>query len=176
MLERLEEIKKQGLEKINSAKSSKELEEIRRELLGKKSPLTEVLKTLGSLDVETKKQVGMKANEIKNYFDEKLNEKDKDLVDNARVTDEEIDVTLPGKEINSTGALHPITQMCYDLNDAFLSLGFEVYSENDISSEKFAFDNLNFPKDHPARQSMDTYWIEGTEDKTAEERLCLRHT
>ena len=77
MLERLEEIKKQGLEKINSAKSSKELEEIRRELLGKKSPLTEVLKTLGSLDVETKKQVGMKANEIKNYFDEKLNEKDK---------------------------------------------------------------------------------------------------
>ena len=74
MLERLEEIKKQGLEKINSAKSSKELEEIRRELLGKKSPLTEVLKTLGSLDVETKKQVGMKANEIKNYFDEKLNE------------------------------------------------------------------------------------------------------
>ena len=103
-----------------------------------------------------------------------LNEKDKDLVDNARVTDEEIDVTLPGKEINSTGALHPITQMCYDLNDAFLSLGFEVYSENDISSEKFAFDNLNFPKDHPARQSMDTYWIEGTEDKTAEERLCLR--
>ena len=91
MLERLEEIKKQGLEKINSAKSSKELEEIRRELLGKKSPLTEVLKTLGSLDVETKKQVGMKANEIKNRFDEKLNEKDKDLVDNARVTDEEID-------------------------------------------------------------------------------------
>ena len=105
MLERLEEIKKQGLEKINSAKSSKELEEIRRELLGKKSPLTEVLKTLGSLDVETKKQVGMKANEIKNRFDENLNEKDKDLVDNARVTDEEIDVTLPGKEINSTGAL-----------------------------------------------------------------------
>ena len=64
--------------------------------------------------------------------------------------------------------------MCYDLNDAFLYLGFEVYSENDISSEKFAFDNLNFPKDHPARQSMDTYWIEGTEDKSAEERLCLR--
>ena len=74
----------------------------------------------------------------------------------------------------SEGTLHPITQMCYDLNDAFLSLGFEVYSEDDISSEKFAFDNLNFSKDHPARASMDTYWIEGTEDKSAEERLCLR--
>ena len=76
---------------------------------------------------------------------------------------------------NSEGALHPITQMCYDLNDAFLSLGFEVYSEDDISSEKFAFDNLNFAaKDHPASQSMDTFWLEGTEDKEGAERLCLR--
>ena len=67
-----------------------------------------------------------------------------------------------------------ITQMKYDLNDAFLSLGFEVYAEDDISSEKYAFDNLNFAKNHPARESMDTYWIEGTEDKTGAERLCLR--
>ena len=105
MLERLEEIKKQGLEKINSAKSSKELEEIRRELLGKKSPLTEVLKTLGSLDVETKKQVGMKANEIKNRFDEKLNEKDKDLVDNARVTDEEVDAEVERQRENNARSI-----------------------------------------------------------------------
>lgn len=54
--------------------------------------------------------------------------------------------------------------MCYDLNEAFLSLGFEVYSEDDISSEKYAFDNLNFPADHPARQSMDTFWLDGTEE------------
>ena len=64
--------------------------------------------------------------------------------------------------------------MCYDLNDAFLSLGFEIFSENDISSEKYAFDNLNFPVDHPARQMMDTYWIEGTENKSGTDRLCLR--
>ena len=64
--------------------------------------------------------------------------------------------------------------MKYDLNEAFLSLGFEVYSEDDISSEEYAFDNLNFAKNHPARESMDTYWIEGTEDKSGAERLCLR--
>ena len=64
--------------------------------------------------------------------------------------------------------------MCYDLNDAFLSLGFEIYSEDDISSELFAFDNLNFADDHPARQMMDTYWIKGTENKLGNERLCLR--
>src|SRR5699024_7417750 len=55
-----------------------------------------------------------------------------------------------------------------------LSLGFEVFNEDDISSEKYAFDNLNFAKNHPARQSMDTYWLEGTEEKEGAERLCLR--
>ena len=174
MLERLEEIKKEGLEKIKSTNSTKDLEEIRRELLGKKSGLTEVLKNLSTLDIEMKKQVGMMANEIKIYFDEEVRKREEEIINNTSVTEEAIDVTLPGMKLPSTGALHPITQMCYDLNDAFLSLGFEVYSENDISSEKFAFDNLNFPKDHPARQSMDTYWIEGTENNEAEERLCLR--
>ena len=174
MLERLEEIKKEKLEKIKSTNSTKDLEEIRRELLGKKSGLTEVLKNLSTLDIEMKKQVGMMANEIKIYFDEEVRKREEEIINNTSVTEEVIDVTLPGMKLPSTGALHPITQMCYDLNDAFLSLGFEVYSENDISSEKFAFDNLNFPKDHPARQSMDTYWIEGTENNEAEERLCLR--
>lgn len=174
MLERLEEIKKEGLEKIKSTNSTKDLEEIRRELLGKKSGLTEVLKNLSTLDIEMKKQVGMMANEIKIYFDEEVRKREEEIINNTSVTEEVIDVTLPGMKLPSIGALHPITQMCYDLNDAFLSLGFEVYSENDISSEKFAFDNLNFPKDHPARQSMDTYWIEGTENNEAEERLCLR--
>ena len=174
MLERLEEIKKEELEKIKNTNSTKDLEEIRRELLGKKSGLTEVLKNLSTLDIEMKKQVGMMANEIKIYFDEEVRKREEEIINNTSVTEEVIDVTLPGMKLPSTGALHPINQMCYDLNDAFLSLGFEVYSENDISSEKFAFDNLNFPKDHPARQSMDTYWIEGTENNEAEERLCLR--
>ena len=174
MLEKLEEIKNKGLDRIRETNNIKDLEDIKRELLGKKSSLTDVLKLLGTLDAEMKKKVGMRANEIKKFFDEKLKEREEEIINNTGVTDEKIDITLPGKRLPSEGALHPITQMCYDLNDAFLSLGFEVYSENDISSEKFAFDNLNFPKDHPARQSMDTYWIEGTEDKSAEERFCLR--
>ena len=174
MLEKLEEIKNKGLDRIRETNNIKDLEDIKRELLGKKSSLTDVLKLLGTLDAEMKKKVGMRANEIKKFFDEKLKEREEEIINNTSVIDEKIDITLPGKKLPSEGALHPITQMCYDLNDAFLSLGFEVYSENDISSEKFAFDNLNVPKDHPARQSMDTYWIEGTEDKSAEERLCLR--
>ena len=173
MHSRLEEIRENGLLRIANAESVEALQNVRRELTGKKGALTDVLKNLGKLEPEIRKSVGMKANEIKNFFAEKISEREEELVASKSAVDEKIDLTLPGTPIKS-GALHPITQMCYDLNDAFLSLGFEIFSENDISSEKYAFDNLNFPADHPARQMMDTYWIEGTENKSGTDRLCLR--
>ena len=173
MKEKLENIKKTGIEKIEKTANLLELEEVRKELIGKKSELSDVLKSMGSLSIEEKKSVGIMTTEIKNIFFEKLQQKEQKLISSMSVLDEPIDLTLPGKKINA-GVLHPITQMKYDLNDAFLSLGFEIYSEDDISSEKYAFDNLNFAKDHPARESMDTYWIEGTETKSGAEKLCLR--
>lgn len=173
MKERLEEIKNNGLKRIDECKDTKELDIVRKELTGKKSDLAEVLKSIGSLSIEDKKTIGMLATEIKNEFASKFSNKEEELISNMSVLDEEIDVTIPGKCVNS-GVLHPITQMCYDLNDAFTSLGFEVFSEDDISSEEYAFDNLNFAKDHPARQSMDTFWLLGTEDKEGAERQCLR--
>jgi len=173
MKEKLEEIKTKGLEKIETAKTLAELEEVRKELTGKKSELSAILKSMKTLSPEEKKSIGMQSTEIKKTFENKLQLKEEEIIENTSVLKEPIDLTLPGKKV-SGGALHPITQMKYDLNDAFLSLGFEVYSEDDISSEKYAFDNLNFAKNHPARQSMDTYWLEGTEDKEWAEKLCLR--
>jgi len=173
MLERLEKIRETGIENIAKAGDLTALEAVRKELTGKKSSLQEVLKSLGGLDPDMRKSVGMKANEIKSLFAEKIKEREAELVSKASAVEGEIDLTLPGIEVHE-GALHPITQMCYDLNDAFRSLGFEIYNEDDISSEKFAFDNLNFAADHPARASMDTYWLEGTEEKSGAERLCLR--
>ena len=173
MKENLEKILKQGLEKIEKAKTVEEVQEVRKDLMGKNSELTKVLKGMSSLSAEEKKEIGMKATEIREEFTKKLEEKEGEIISNKSVLDEPLDLTLPGKQVGE-GALHPITQMCYDLYYAFLSLGFEVYNEDDISSEQFAFDNLNFAKDHPARQSMDTFWLEGTEDKEGTERLCLR--
>lgn len=173
MKEKMDKILKEGLKEIEEAKNLDELQEVRKNLTGKKSALAEVLKTLGSKTPEERKEIGMQATEIKEKFAEKLQEKENQIVEAKTVLDEKIDLTLPGSQIGR-GALHPITQMCYDLNDAFLSLGFEIYSEDDISSEEYAFDNLNFAKDHPARGSMDTFWLEGTEDKQGSERLCLR--
>lgn len=173
MKEKLEQIKQSGIKQIEEAKTIEELTEVRKELTGKKSGLAEIMKTMGSLTSEERKEIGMQTTEIKNVFATKLDEKEEELISNKSVLDEPIDLTLPGTK-TSKGVLHPLTQMYYDLNDAFASLGFEVFSEDDISSEKYAFDNLNFAPDHPARQMMDTYWIEGTEDKKANERLCLR--
>lgn len=173
MKEKLDSIREIGLEKLESASSIRELEEVYKELTGKKSELTEILKNMGTLTVELKKEIGIKTTEIKSLFESKLREVETKIIENQSVLDSPIDLSVPGVKV-SDGVMHPITEMCNDLNEAFLSLGFEVFSENDISSEKYAFDNLNFAKDHPARESMDTYWLLGTEDKKGSERLCLR--
>ncbi len=173
MKEKLELIKEKGLNQIEEAKTLEELQEVRKELTGKKSELSEVLKQMGSLTPEERKEIGLLTTEIKNIINEKLDVKEEQLLSSKSVLSEPIDLTIPGTKVNK-GKLHPITQMCYDLNDAFQSLGFEVFQEDDISSEKYGFDNLNFAPDHPARQMMDTYWIKGTENKENNERLCLR--
>ena len=123
MKEKLEKIKVDGLEKIKSTKTLLELEDVRKELTGKKSELSEVLKSMKDLSIEEKKSTGMMATEIKNIFLEKLQKKQEEIIASMSVLDKPIDLTLPGKKVNG-GALHPITQMEYDLNDAFLSLGF----------------------------------------------------
>ncbi|MBR3128227.1 MAG: phenylalanine--tRNA ligase subunit alpha [Solobacterium sp.] len=173
MKEKLNEIREKGLARIAATQSIEELVDVRRELTGKKSELNEVLRSLGKIDPEQRKEIGILSTQVKDLFAEKLNEKEEELIAAKSVLDEPIDLTLPGTAVEG-GSLHPITQMCYDLNDAFLSLGFEVYSEDDISSEKYAFDNLNFAPDHPARQSMDTFWLDGTEELRGSDRLCLR--
>ena len=85
----------------------------------------------------------------------------------------DFDCSVPGI-LPTGGGLHPITQMCYDLNDTFRSMGFEVFEEDEITSEMYAFDKLNFPPNHPARESMDTYWLEGHDSGSTNEKLCLR--
>lgn len=168
-----EKIREDGLKKIDEAKDVDILQDIRRELTGKKSVISDMLKKLKDLSPEERKSFGKKTNDLKMLFFEKIEEKKNELINKSSSVSSDFDISLPGNLIEQ-GALHPITQMQYDLNDAFRSLGFEIFKEDDISSEKFAFDNLNFPPDHPARATMDTYWIDGTEDKRGTERLCLR--
>lgn len=173
MKDRLDEIREQGLAALREAASSDLLEHLRQQYLGKKGLLTEVLKGLGKLSPEERKQLGQLANQVKDLFATTLEQRKQELLEQASLLAVPPDLSIPGLRV-AGGGLHPITQMCYDLNDSFRSLNFEIFSEDEITSELYAFDYLNFPPGHPARDTMDTYWLAGTEDKHGAERLCLR--
>ncbi len=173
MIDQLNTLKEEALERIRQAEDEEALEQVRVSVLGKKGALTDILKQLKSLTPEERRSVGQMANRIKNELHEAIHERRNALMEHASVLASPLDLTRPGI-LPQRGGLHPITQMMYDLNDAFLSLGFEIFREDDITSEKYAFDHLNFPPNHPARESMDTYWLAGTAEKKGAERLALR--
>jgi len=174
MKEKLNAILKAGEEKIRNADTIAFLQDVKSLLLGKQGELADILKEIPNLDVSVRAGVGRAANDIKTRFTELIDSRREEISLKASEISPDFDLTVPGIEPPG-GALHPITQMCYDLNDTFRSMGFEIFEESDITSELYAFDNLNFPPDHPARESMDTYWLAGF-DKAGSggERLCLR--
>ncbi len=171
MKEILEKIKGEAIEALSQ--KGADLEALRIKYLGKKGELTAVLRGMGALSPEERPVVGQLANKVRAEIEEMLQKKKEEQEERAFGVDPSFDFTKPG-EAPRLGGLHPITQMCYDLNDAFRSMGFEIFGGPEITSEYYAFDNLNFPPNHPARESMDTYWLEGHDSGTASDKLCLR--
>ena len=160
MKEKLEKLLAEGRARIEGVRSEPELQEVKALLLGKQGSLTELLKELPKLDVSLRPEMGKAVNQAKGQLTELLEQRRNELKMKASGVSPDFDISVPGT-LPLSGGLHPITQMCYDLNDAFRSMGFEIYEEDDITSELYGFDNLNFPPNHPARESMDTYWLEG---------------
>jgi phenylalanyl-tRNA synthetase alpha chain len=169
-----------ALEKISDLEGLKKLQ---NDFLGKKGELSQIFKNFKDLTNEERKEAGELANVAKNKIQGFLDQKSETFEAKAREIN--FDPTLPFSPnikiknvFNYTAARHPILKLMEDLNQAFLSLGFKVYEGPQITSEKFAFDSLNFPENHPARESMDTYWLNFDDKESKEnfknERLCLR--
>ena len=173
MKEKLETILIDGEKKIADAKTVAELHNVKASLLGKQGSLSNILKEIPSLEPEVRSEVGRTANELKNQLTLMIENREEEINLKSSEISPDFDVSVPGI-VPTMGALHPITQMCYDLNDAFRSMGFEVFEEDEITSELYAFDHLNFPPEHPARESMDTFWLEGHSEGRGGDRLCLR--
>ncbi|MFI3166487.1 MAG: phenylalanine--tRNA ligase subunit alpha [Bacillota bacterium] len=174
MKEKIEQLLSEGKKQIDEATSVRLLQEVKSKLLGKNSALNEILKELPKLDAAEKSVVGKAVNQLKVTLNELIRIKNEEIILRESKIDDNYDISTPGVA-PICGALHPITQMCYDLNDAFRSMGFEIFPVADITSELYAFDNLNFKQNHPARESMDTYWIEGHDShECVNSRLCLR--
>ena len=173
MQQKLDEIFQAGSEKIQNAATPAALQDVKASLLGKQGQLTELLKEIPKLEASRRAEFGRATNAIKTKLTQLIETRREEINLKAFEVPSDFDLTVPGTS-PSGGALHPITQMCYDLNDTFRSMGFEIFEESDITSELYAFDNLNFPPDHPARESMDTYWLAECDANSGGDKLCLR--
>ena len=173
MKEKMDSILANGVKKITETKTINELKIVKSSLLGKQGVITDLLKELPTLDGPLRQEAGRAANKLKEQFTSLIESHWEELLLKSSIIPSDFDFTVPGIPPLS-GGLHPISQMCYDLNDTFRSMGFEIFQESDITSELYGFDNLNFPPDHPARESMDTYWLAGHDSGRGGDRLCLR--
>ncbi len=161
MLEELEKIEKETLALLSDAKAENEVSEIRVRVLGKKGTLTQVLKRLGTLPESNRKEIGKKANQIKEDLEKRIEETLLQIQERERregLEKERIDVTIPGRQI-PLGKKHPLTQTLEEIIDIFSHLGFEVVEGPEVELDYYNFEALNIPKGHPAREMQATFFI-----------------
>lgn len=164
MKEKLEQIKAEALKQIESSDALEKLNEIRINYLGKKGELTAVLKGMKDVAQEERPKVGQMVNdtraEIERVLELHISRMEKAVRD-AKMKKEVIDVTLPGKKHN-VGHRHPNTIALEEVERIFIGMGYEVVEGPEVEKDYYNFEALNIPKDHPARDEQDTFYI--TED------------
>lgn len=162
MKQKLQEIKDSVETLLNNASDLDALENIRLKYMGKKGELTAVLKGMGKLSAEERPVIGALANEIRTFLENEIDEKKAELcakLQEIKLKSEVIDVTMPGKK-QEKGKLHPLTQVMNDVKDIFIGLGFEIADGPEVEYDYYNFEALNIPKNHPARDTQDTFYIE----------------
>ena len=168
---KLQALKEEAIAKIKATLDMKELNDIRVKYLGKKGPITDLLKGMGKLPAEERPKMGQLVNVIRQEVTTILEEKKEELEAKAleeRLASETIDVTLPGREVK-VGNHHPITRVAEEIEDIFLSMGYEIAEGPEVEQDFYNFEALNLPPDHPARDMQDSFYI-------SEETLLRTHT
>lgn len=169
--DKLEALKVETMEKIETVKDLIDLNQIRVETLGKKGPITEVLRGMKDLSAEERPKVGSFANEIRDVLSQKIEERKEYLEKqalNKALAEETIDVTLPGKQVHQ-GTRHVLTQIMEEIEDIFVGMGYQIVEGYEVEQDHYNFERMNLPKDHPARDMQDTFYI-------SEELLIRTHT
>ncbi len=171
-INKLDDIKQQAISDLNSLGSADQLENWRVKYLGRKGDLTNVLRGISNLPVDDRKIVGAKANKLRIMLEDEYQINLSKIKSGNSNTQDAIDITLPGRKLKM-GRLHPSTSMIREILHAFNEMGFQTVEGNEVELEKYNFDMLNIPADHPARDQWDTIWI----DSDQHEDLLLRtHT
>ena len=169
----LKKLKIEAEKEIKKARSLKTLDDIFKKYLGKKGQITQAFATLKKLSERERKKIGKEANLVKIEIEKIIKEKSKELREELiglKIKKEGIDISRPGKKLE-VGHLHPLTQVRKEVEEIFQSMGFSVVEGPEVETEWYNFDALNIPKDHPARDFWDTFWL------SQEAKLLLRtHT
>ena len=159
--DQLEKLQTQGLAEIKAATDTKAVNDIRVKYLGKKGPITEVLRGMRDLDKEERPKVGALANKVRtalaDAISSRLNEIEIEKTAKKLET-EKIDVTLPGVPVKA-GQSHVLAQIIDEIEKLFLSLGFQIIEGPEVEEDHYNFEMLNLPPDHPARDMQDTFYI-----------------
>ena len=161
MKEQIENLKNQALEEIAKSESSKELNDLRVKYLGKKGELTSILRGMGELSSEERPKMGALVNSAKQEVENEIQEKEKELAKKElqeRLEKEEIDITLPSQKIRR-GSKHPLNRVIEEVEDLFVSMGYDVVSGPELETDEYCFERLNLPKGHPARDMQDSFYI-----------------
>lgn len=170
--EKILNIKTEAFQAAKEARTREDVSNLRVKYLGRKSELNEILKSLKNLSEDEKRKIGPLANMVKKEIEEDLDRAEKMVRAKEFNLDlDKIDVTIPGTKLKR-GHLHILTQVQAEIEDIFTSMGFEIADGPEVEKEWYNFDALNIPKDHPARDMQDTFWI-----KSEKERILPRtHT
>ncbi len=161
MKEKLEALLQNAMSELSAVTSEESLHELRVKYLGKKGLLTSVMKGLGALTAEERPVIGQMVNIVKGQLEERLDSVLQDIRvrdKEAKLKSERLDVTLPGRR-RPLGSKHPISLVIEEISEIFAGLGFKVAEGPEIEMDYYNFEALNIPKDHPARDMQDTFFV-----------------
>ncbi len=161
MKEKLEQLRVEALQQLQQVDNPQVLNDLRVKYLGKKGALTEILRGMGGLSAEERPVIGTVANDVRSAIEQIINEKQERFQaeeTNRRLMSETIDVTLPGNEL-PTGAVHPLNKVAQEIEDIFIGMGYSIAEGPEVETDYFNFEALNLPKDHPARDMQDSFYI-----------------
>ena len=161
MEQELQRIKEVALTAIKAATDQQALQDVRVKYLGKKGEVTALLKGLGKLSPEERPKMGALVNAVREALEaefDKIKSSMETAAMNARLEEEKIDITLPGRT-PKTGHIHPLTTVNEMIEDFFMKMGYTVEEGPEIEQDHFNFECLNLPKDHPARDMQDSFYI-----------------
>ena len=161
MKEQLNQILSQALGQVSSVTSQQELEAARVKFLGKKGELTGILRGMGKLSAEERPVIGQLANEVRAQIEQAIEKAQQDMAQRliaAKLEKEQIDVTMPGQKV-LLGKQHPLNTVLHELYDIFTGMGFSIAEGPEVEYDYYNFEALNIPKNHPARDTQDTFYI-----------------